>query len=258
MKLLKFGSVGALVHQWQDFLHGQGHLLQSTGLFDEATVAASKAFQARHKLTADGVVGNQTFGKAAMLGFELVEFSETESDYPAQPGFSPLLSTADRQALFGPLEFAPAPTADNPEAIRVTNGWDTKQVIKLTVPQVIGIPGASRSGTVYFHRKAAAQFQALWSAWEKAGLLPLVLSYEGAYNPRFVRGLAHKQVLSNHAFGTAFDINYRWNKLGTEPATAGQVGCVYRLVPLAHAHGFYWGGHFTRRDGMHFELARLM
>ena len=34
-------------------------------------------------------------------------------------------------------------------------------------------------------------------------------------------------------------------------------GCVRELVPIAHDHGFYWGGHFTRQDGMHFELARL-
>ena len=62
----------------------------------------------------------------------------------------------------------------------------------------------------------------------------------------------------NTAFGTAFDINARYNRLGTEPAGTTQAGCVYRLVPVAHEFGFYWGGHFSRRDGMHFELARLL
>jgi len=28
-------------------------------------------------------------------------------------------------------------------------------------------------------------------------------------------------------------------------------------VPIAHDHGFYWGGHFSRSDGMHFEVAKL-
>ena len=47
------------------------------------------------------------------------------------------------------------------------------------------------------------------------------------------------------------------NRLGAEPATATEEGCVYDLVPVAHEFGFYWGGHFSRRDGMHFELARV-
>ena len=61
-------------------------------------------------------------------------------------------------------------------------------------------------------------------------------------------------MLSNHAFGTAFDINVQWNPLEALP---GRTGCVFELVPMAHRHGFYWGGHFSRRDGMHFEVARV-
>jgi hypothetical protein len=35
-------------------------------------------------------------------------------------------------------------------------------------------------------------------------------------------------------------------------------GSVFNLVSIAHDHGFYWGGLFTkRRDGMHFEVAEL-
>ena len=42
-----------------------------------------------------------------------------------------------------------------------------------------------------------------------------------------------------------------------QPALLGEKGCVRELVPIAHDHGFYWGGHFTRQDGMHFEVARV-
>ena len=106
-----------------------------------------------------------------------------------------------------------------------------------------------------FHKLAAAQLQALWEAWEKAGLLKQVLTFEGAFVARFIRGST--STLSNHAFGSAFDINYRWNKLGARPALVGETGSVRELVPIAHEHGFYWGGHFNRRDGMHFEVALL-
>lgn len=74
--------------------------------------------------------------------------------------------------------------------------------------------------------------------------------------PRFVRG--SRTTLSNHSWGTAFDINYAWNCLGALPALRGEKGSVRELVPIAHRHGFYWGGHFSRRDGMHFEVARVL
>ncbi|WP_410896829.1 hypothetical protein [Pontibacter sp. E15-1] len=27
---------------------------------------------------------------------------------------------------------------------------------------------------------------------------------------------------------------------------------------MAYRNSFYWGGHFSRQDGMHFEVARLL
>ncbi len=90
----------------------------------------------------------------------------------------------------------------------------------------------------------------------KVGLMDRVLAWGGSYAPRFIRGST--SVLSNHAFGSAFDINVANNPLGAEPAYPTQKGCVFDLVPLAHEHGFYWGGHFaSRRDGMHFEIAEI-
>jgi hypothetical protein len=96
--------------------------------------------------------------------------------------------------------------------------------------------------------------KALWEDWERADLLDRILSYDGSFVPRFIRGSATQ--LSNHAFGSAFDINADENRLGTRPPLAGARGSTRELVPLANKHGFYWGGHFsTRPDGMHFEIA---
>jgi len=98
--------------------------------------------------------------------------------------------------------------------------------------------------------------QKLWSDWENAGLLAHVLTWAGSFVPRFSRGST--SVLSNHSFGSAFDINVAWNQLGVEPALVGQKGSVRELVPIAHQNGFYWGGHFSRGDGMHFEVAKII
>nr|MCU0228094.1 M15 family metallopeptidase [Bryobacterales bacterium] len=122
-------------------------------------------------------------------------------------------------------------------------------------PQLAGFRNAKRNGDVQFHKLVAAQLVNLWQAWESEGLLDRVLSFEGSYVPRFIRG--SRTTLSNHAFGSAFDINLRWNRLGAVPALVGEAGSVRELVATANRFGFYWGGHFRDRpDGMHFEIAQ--
>jgi peptidoglycan hydrolase-like protein with peptidoglycan-binding domain len=67
MKILKAGSSGATVRQWQTFLRGQGLTVNVNGSFDAATEEATRAFQVRNKLGVDGAVGNEIFGRAALL-----------------------------------------------------------------------------------------------------------------------------------------------------------------------------------------------
>ncbi len=81
------------------------------------------------------------------------------------------------------------------------------------------------------------------------------MTYDGAFNPRLIRGSATN--LSCHAWGIAIDINVPWNGLGIVPSLKGQKGSVRELVKIANRLGFYWGGHFGRKDGMHFEIAKL-
>jgi hypothetical protein len=169
------------------------------------------------------------------------------------------VSTADRERIFGKFAYKATPSAANPEGITITDGWASTNIVMVEVPQLKGINGAPGSCKVPFHRLGADQLKAMWQAWEDDGLLPLVLGWAGSWVPRFVRG--SRTHLSNHAFGTAFDINVPWNMLGAQPALVGKKGSVRKLVPIANAHGFYWGGHFGygggRADGMHFELAEV-
>ena len=257
MKLIKIGSTGNDVKKWQFFLTGLGlYKGTASGVFDEALDFSTKEFQKAHNLNPDGKVGNFTIGAAMLLGFGVVTDDEqniTNDSFPPKPNFEPIVSNADKQKIFGELKFKSAPLPDNPENIIITNNWDKENIIKIKIPQLIQIKGTD---TVYFHKKAEKQLINLWAEWDKNKLLHHVLTWEGSYNPRFIRG--SKTVLSNHAFGTAFDINYNWNKLGAVPALVGQKGCVRELVEIANANGFYWGGHFTRRDGMHFEVAKIL
>lgn len=261
MKTLRLNDSNDDVKRWQLFLIGQGLLKDvADGKFGPKTEAASKAFQKKYGMVDDGIVGNKTIGKAMMLGFSVVEYPKDDPviqpDFPPEPVFPPLNSSQKHQ-LLGIIEYVSAPKAGNPEAIKITNGWDKINITSVIVPQLIGIKGASQTGKIYFHKNAAAQLLGMWDEWEKAGLLPLVLSYAGSWVPRFIRG--SRTTLSSHAWGTAFDINVPWNGLGVTPAFIGKKGSVRELVPIAHKHGFYWGGHFKKRpDGMHFEVAKIV
>lgn len=176
MKLIKRGSRGEDVKKWQYFLIGQGlYVGEANGKFDEATKASSISFQNKYGLDPDGIVGNKTVGQAMLLGFGVLEETlknKLSANWPAKPDFSPLTSTAQRQRIFGTFAYEPKPLPDNPENIRVTDNWARNNIIPVEVTQLKPIKG---SPTVYFHRLAAPQLKQLWSDWQKANLLHLVL-----------------------------------------------------------------------------------
>ena len=61
-----------------------------------------------------------------------------------------------------------------------------------------------RPRRIWFYKAAHGQLRDLWQAWEDAGLLDRLTNWGGSYVPRFIRG--SRTTLSNHAFGTAFDL----------------------------------------------------
>lgn len=259
LKLIKINSKGDLVKSWQFFLIGQGlYQGETIGIFDAATKDASMTFQQQHGLQADGIVGNKSFGAAMQLGFSGIIDDRTDKsgeDFPPKPSFPPLTGNAQRGKLFGTFTFASKPVPGNLENIQIKRDWESKDIKMVSISQLIGIK-IKGSDKVQFHRLAANQLINLWKGWEEAQLLNLVLTWSGSFVPRFIRG--SRTVLSNHSFGTAFDINVPWNQLGAVPALVGQKGSVRELVKIANDYRFYWRGNFTRLDGMHFEVAKLL
>ena len=263
LQILRKGSEGKGVKRWQNFLIGQGHLrARADGDFGPLTEKATKAFQRSQGQSSDGIVGPRTLGSALLLGFDAGFEDRVEPDtnpvLVSAPAIRPATART-RERLFGSFRYEAAPTSRNPERIKILDDWESQNIQTVTLPQLKGVPvyGQRSSGRMRFHIKAVEQLKALWAAWEEAGVLHHVLTYEGSFNPRFIRG--SRETLSNHAYGSAFDINHQWNRLGVVPALEGQEGSVRELVDIANEYGFYWGGHFRRRaDGMHFEVAKLL
>jgi hypothetical protein len=266
MRVLRVGCVGDDVLVWEEFLRGLGfYWLEVDGNFDQATKDATKDFQRENNLGDDGEVGGETLGKALMLGFKILDdnnLDKSGANWPPKPNFSSL-NYADREKMFGHIEYKSANAVSDPEAIIITNDWTKNNIVRVEIPQLSKIPGiyqnnqlvGKTSSVISVHKLVVDPMIKLWKAWEKEGLLDLVITWSGMWVPRFVRG--SRSVLSNHAYGTAFDINAPWNGLRMTPALVGKKGSVRELVSIAADNGFYWGGWWDRLDGMHFELAVL-
>lgn len=136
-------------------------------------------------------------------------------------------------------------------------GWEAANIETFDVPELKGIQtyGGAFGGKVRFYKKAGPQLQAAWKAVKDHGLMSRVLFWDGSFVPRMIRGSTTKP--SEHTFGCAFDINARWNGLNVTPPPAGQLGSVRELVPIFESFGFFWGGNWPRRDGMHFQIETL-
>jgi hypothetical protein len=70
------------------------------------------------------------------------------------------------------------------------------------------------------------------------------------YCYRDVRGVPGK--LSNHSSGTAIDLNATKHPLGK--AGTFEPGEVTMILALCKKYGLNWGGTWTRKDEMHFEV----
>ncbi len=267
LPVLSRGSRGPAVRRWIIFLVGERlYSARVDSSFGPATERGTRALQRRAAKSGfpigaiDGEVETKTYAYAGVCGFQLAPPVETRKHahrplrsgpyWPKRPANLRPLGSAGRRREFGDFKYKAAPTKRNAEAIKITDRRGLK-LEKLYIPHLLGVPGFPASGEILIHTRVAEQLGELVYAWHVAGLIHLIQGWSGSYAPRFIRGSS--TTLSSHSWGSAFDINYVGNQLGRVPALKGDQGSVRELVPLAIKHGFYWGGWFSRRDGMHFE-----
>lgn len=258
-QIIKKGDRNDLVGDWQSFLRGEEIYLGAIDDdFGNATDLATKQFQKKYGLTDDGIVGNSTFKKAVELGFhssQIIVAPTNNDNFPPKPNFLPITGNATREKLFGKFQYRTAPTKNNPEGIIITDDWESKNIVRVNLPALSKATGGKFTA-MRWHQECEYQLVKMFERFEKENLDTKILSYAGAFYPRFIRG--SRTQLSNHSWGTAFDINVAQNGLNKTPAMIGQKGCVRELVPIANECGFFWGGFFTRMDGMHFEIAKII
>jgi hypothetical protein len=273
------------VQRWQYFLL-KGKITQTGAIdaqFGAKTEEATKIFQLQHGLKTTGRLDQATLAAAEGLGYTVKpnDYYDDKIDdsYPPRPKKISSPTNASRNAALGCFIFKQLPLANRGDKDEiVTQGscdgeiqdWRKENIVDIEIPQLQFAIGYA--GVVHCHRLAAPHILDLFAHWEKLDLLHLVRTYEGAYNPRYKRGKSPSpkghgpkrsdqvDAISNHAFGSAFDVNASDNEYGHTPVPCPQRGCTRELVNPANGLGFFWGGHFSStsdRDGMHFEFAQF-
>jgi hypothetical protein len=267
---LAYGDVGADVRRLQEYLVSGGAVLSPDGHFGPNTRTVLLKWQHDRGLSQTGIFDTVTREAFEAAGFVLRTPSSASArpgtSWPPAPASPPQPNPKLTESLFGRFNFVLSPTPDNPERIEILDNWVGDNIVSLHIPELDKGLFADRNtyvvhavGRIQCHKLAAPKFTELFAEWGKAKLIDRVITCAGAFSPRLIRGstTANRANLSNHAWGSALDINDAQNQRKHVPVTLNARGCVRELVEIANALGFYWGGHFRTKDGMHFELAKL-
>lgn len=132
----------------------------------------------------------------------------------------------------------------NPE----TRGDEGKYMFLWDIPEYINMAIPELPNRLYCNRQMPVVLEVAFYNIIDRGLTDQVKTFDGCFNIRKKRGL---RSWSLHSWGIAIDINAAWNGLGKEPKMNRE------LVKCFTDAGFDWGGNWTRKDGMHFQLSYI-
>ncbi len=126
------------------------------------------------------------------------------------------------------------PSASNPNLVL----WDVPAELEIGV-----IPKR-----IYCNKDMVAPLTAAFKSLISTGCVTELKTWDGCFNIRKKRGLAS---MSLHSWAIAIDVNAFENGLGQNPKLSKLfVSCFTQA-------GFDWGGTWTRKDGMHFQLSKI-
>ena len=126
----------------------------------------------------------------------------------------------------------------DPELERSMTVWDVPTNLEIGV-----IPKR-----IYCNRDMVAPLSQAFQNLISTGKVAELKTWDGCFNKRKKRGLSS---MSLHSWGIAVDVNAAWNQLHMTPTLSAE------FVKCFTDAGFDWGGTWTRKDGMHFQLAKI-
>ena len=121
-----------------------------------------------------------------------------------------------------------------------------KGMVLFDVPTHLGIGVITKK--VYCNKDLVKPLTQSFTNLIERKLVNELKTWNEYFSIRKVRG---GKSMSLHSWGLAIDVNAAWNGLGKEPQLSPA------FVKCFTDAGFDWGGNFKRKDGMHFQLAKL-
>ncbi len=183
---------------------------------------------------------------AERTGDRLAEATEGEAELRRPPEPERASSTpASPEAPTGTVELEPFRYTDLGDGtISIAGDWVARNISTVTIPGM---------GTARCHRVMIPQLTAALEELIERGLYDHLdpAQYGGCQVSRFI-DFDPTKPLSMHAWGLAIDFNVADNPLGGTPSMDPDV------VEVFERWGFEWGGDWSRPDGMHFELERVV
>lgn len=126
----------------------------------------------------------------------------------------------------------------DPELERAMTLWDVPTELEIGI-----IPKR-----IYCNRDMVAPLTQAFKNLIDTGKVAELKTWDGCFNKRKKRGLSS---MSLHSWGIAVDVNAAWNGLNMTPKLTPE------FVKCFTDAGFDWGGTWTRKDGMHFQLSKI-
>ena len=124
-------------------------------------------------------------------------------------------------------------------------------IVPIAVPQFLSWRNGYALGKpekIYCNKAMKDPLKKAFACIKERKLTQFLHSYDGCYCYRNKVRRNPKPELSNHAYGTAIDINANTNGYGRTPQMNP------RVVRCFKENGFTWGGDWRVPDGMHFQL----
>jgi hypothetical protein len=224
-RVLKKGMKGADVTKLQKLLKLK---IKKYGYFGDVTHAAVVKYQKAHKLTADGIVGPDTWlhltqPKKQPVKKAVAKVKAAVKKLPS-PGWA--MTTARKKAVYG------------------HNASEVRSNLKR-------VEWKRKNKVFYIHKRHYAQVVraiAKIDKYEIANNLDYKIHSVGTFNWRLVRG---GKTLSNHSFAGAIDFNPGQNPMGYKLKT----DMPKYFINAWKSEGARWGGNYRgRKDAMHFEF----